>query len=607
LDQIDDDINKARQDGAKVLLVPMVLMDQDEFDAIYFDIDLPVGGDPTVQPPEWWEHIADEAEELLSLFTGRNQSRPVFDAALALKRAHEEDRLVVVPMGDFSGSFADYDDIAVTALPGLVKDQVVLAVGSSRENSNEAYIYSGSSPIGSSTSNTFLDFIAPGVSIWAPTPTSDTAYEEVTTTTAASAIVGGIGSLLMSEYSYLKPEDVRQILRRTAVDAGAPGYDRQSGFGRVDASAALDYLQARNVYHGVARDGTSTPVSWDDSQGFFGGVWGGVASGMYLVEEVRRVRFSVPVDGNDSNDIWVRFDGTVGYAPANPLFQRPHAQVIYSGGSTATLETYVYKVATVSGNDRFWVPSSPEDARVAYTVATTGPLPPPRASFDGPGCLLEGYNGTYRASGSGGRSPYTYTWSYQPVRQPGCGLEGFSRSDVSTNGLPCGGWGYAGAGQTISYGSSQSDDFRLRVRVRDSEGQTAYSSSWVIDVTPSGCEGEPLGNATVSPPSEAAGRPAVSAVDQETTAAPPAFVLDEVYPNPFVSAAEVRFGLPEPADVTLVVYDMLGREVARLADGPAEAGWHRARLDAIDLPGGVYVVQLRAGGSVESVRVTLVR
>jgi hypothetical protein len=84
-------------------------------------------------------------------------------------------------------------------------------------------------------------------------------------------------------------------------------------------------------------------------------------------------------------------------------------------------------------------------------------------------------------------------------------------------------------------------------------------------------------------------------------------VLDEVYPNPFVSAAEVRFGLPEPADVTLVVYDMLGREVARLADGPAEAGWHRARLDAIDLPGGVYVVQLRAGGSVESVRVTLVR
>ncbi len=38
--------------------------------------------------------------------------------------------------------------------------------------------------------------------------------------------------------------------------------------------------------------------------------------------------------------------------------------------------------------------------------------------------------------------------------------------------------------------------------------------------------------------------------------------------------------LPESADVTLAVYDALGRRVATLADGPAAAGPHEARFDA---------------------------
>jgi hypothetical protein len=56
-----------------------------------------------------------------------------------------------------------------------------------------------------------------------------------------------------------------------------------------------------------------------------------------------------------------------------------------------------------------------------------------------------------------------------------------------------------------------------------------------------------------------------------------------------------------------VVYDVLGREVARLVDAEREAGRHEATLDGSALPAGVYVVRLTAGPFVQAQRVTLVR
>ena len=78
-------------------------------------------------------------------------------------------------------------------------------------------------------------------------------------------------------------------------------------------------------------------------------------------------------------------------------------------------------------------------------------------------------------------------------------------------------------------------------------------------------------------------------------AVPDEFRLGANYPNPFRASTEVRFGLPEAAEVSLEVYDMLGRRVAVLANGQMEAGHHRARLDGSELSSGVYVYRLVAG------------
>lgn len=76
---------------------------------------------------------------------------------------------------------------------------------------------------------------------------------------------------------------------------------------------------------------------------------------------------------------------------------------------------------------------------------------------------------------------------------------------------------------------------------------------------------------------------------------PAAFVLEPNYPNPFNPSTEIRFGLPEATTVRLVIYNMVGQEVARLVDQPLPAGTHAVQWDASGLPSGAYLYRLTAG------------
>ena len=79
------------------------------------------------------------------------------------------------------------------------------------------------------------------------------------------------------------------------------------------------------------------------------------------------------------------------------------------------------------------------------------------------------------------------------------------------------------------------------------------------------------------------------------------------FPNPFGSRTAIRFEITSPGPVRLAVYNVLGREVAVLADGRVEAGRHEATFDARGLASGVYVWRLVAGERTETGRVTLLR
>ena len=86
-----------------------------------------------------------------------------------------------------------------------------------------------------------------------------------------------------------------------------------------------------------------------------------------------------------------------------------------------------------------------------------------------------------------------------------------------------------------------------------------------------------------------------------------ATALLSTFPNPFTSSATVRFALAESADVALVAYDVLGKEVARLAEGPYGAGEHEATFRADGLAPGVYLVRFAAGGVMQTRQVVVAR
>jgi hypothetical protein len=75
---------------------------------------------------------------------------------------------------------------------------------------------------------------------------------------------------------------------------------------------------------------------------------------------------------------------------------------------------------------------------------------------------------------------------------------------------------------------------------------------------------------------------------------PIAFGLAQNYPNPFNPTTNIRFQVPEAADVRLAVYDRLGREVGVILNGRMDAGSHETQFDATGLASGVYLYKLQA-------------
>jgi hypothetical protein len=87
----------------------------------------------------------------------------------------------------------------------------------------------------------------------------------------------------------------------------------------------------------------------------------------------------------------------------------------------------------------------------------------------------------------------------------------------------------------------------------------------------------------------------ITNVPQTPQAVPLDFSLDQNYPNPFNPTTLINYDLPGDAQVTLKLYDVLGREVRTLVDAFVRAGYHQVSLNASDLASGFYLYRLKAG------------
>ncbi len=99
----------------------------------------------------------------------------------------------------------------------------------------------------------------------------------------------------------------------------------------------------------------------------------------------------------------------------------------------------------------------------------------------------------------------------------------------------------------------------------------------------------------------------LTAVAETPPSVPERYVLHQNYPNPFNPTTTIRFELFTGDAVSLDVFDVTGKHIARLAEGFMAAGEHRVVLDGTSLPSGGYYYRLRVGNLQATRRFTVIK
>ena len=98
----------------------------------------------------------------------------------------------------------------------------------------------------------------------------------------------------------------------------------------------------------------------------------------------------------------------------------------------------------------------------------------------------------------------------------------------------------------------------------------------------------------------------------EESELPPARALHQNYPNPFNPSTTISFTVAPRGSVELSVFDLLGRRVRILTEGPRSAGQHTVVWDGTDEKGravgaGIYVYRIRIADFVQTRKMVLVK
>jgi hypothetical protein len=89
--------------------------------------------------------------------------------------------------------------------------------------------------------------------------------------------------------------------------------------------------------------------------------------------------------------------------------------------------------------------------------------------------------------------------------------------------------------------------------------------------------------------------PDITEIEDEIAILPDRITLHQNYPNPFNAKTTISFELAEPADIVLSLYDLLGRKVSVIMNGPYDAGSHDITFDASELTSGIYFYKFQSG------------
>jgi len=101
--------------------------------------------------------------------------------------------------------------------------------------------------------------------------------------------------------------------------------------------------------------------------------------------------------------------------------------------------------------------------------------------------------------------------------------------------------------------------------------------------------------------------PLVTAVDDENGKLPAKYSLAQNFPNPFNPVTTIAYQLPQSGRVSIIVYDLLGSEVATLVNNVQSAGIHTVKWNAINVASGIYFYRLKAGSFTQTRKLVVIK
>jgi hypothetical protein len=475
-------------------------------------------------------------------------------------------------------------------------DEYVIGVGGAEIGASPSQIFYWS---GGGTSS-FMDIVAAAKDITTLSGDSYTSYNSAFSSThAASAIVGGVVSLLKTQNTSLSYDDIEHILENTAVDIEGAGKDDETGHGFLDAKAALDYINTNDFVRKRAQKSEMQTVSDNEINTSHDYVMGDGylvykpsqwATATYeltgkLHKYVGRIEFEYVF--SSPPDVWLR-NSSSGTEVRTVPYYYPASIQYYDEFGTKEIKVLSVDEFGFTFEFKYWkidfhkqptdqyigtidVPNM-DNIHIDYTAVgnETGylnepPSPPsnlsitnlgnwgnPNIDWDDNQELNIDYYEVWRQ-----QKRLSDSYIFQSVLIASPTSSSFTDPFV------------------IMDGQSHPNDWRYAVKAVNIFGKRSamYYTEWINGNTPF------------------KKRPEIS------EALPEDFAINYNYPNPFNPTTKIMCELPEAADVTIKVFNIMGQEVATLVNTSLGAGFHEVTFDAGGFSSGMYIARIRAVGN----------
>ena len=98
-----------------------------------------------------------------------------------------------------------------------------------------------------------------------------------------------------------------------------------------------------------------------------------------------------------------------------------------------------------------------------------------------------------------------------------------------------------------------------------------------------------------------------NSIELHTSVIPDKYSLSQNFPNPFNSATTIQYSITQRSNVTLKIYDILGKEIAVLVNEEKDQGVYTANFDANNLASGLYLYRIQAGSFIDTKKMILLK